>query len=115
MLYEKFWGELAIATKIHLVGIIMLLVVLGYVLAPLIIQIISPDYYMYDKFIKDLRQVVLFILVIRRIYKEKLNKRILKKFGLNLIIRTRSFRLIYAFIVDNLLVESICMICYTIL
>lgn len=38
----------------------MLLVVLGYVLAPLIIQIISPDYYMYDKFIEDLRQVVLF-------------------------------------------------------
>ena len=60
VLYEKFWGELAIATKIHLVGIIMLLVVLGYVLAPLIIQIISPDYYMYDKFIEDLRQVVLF-------------------------------------------------------
>ena len=52
--------EVAIATKIHLVGIIMLLVVLGYVLAPLIIQIISPDYYMYDKFIEDLRQVVLF-------------------------------------------------------
>ena len=38
----------------------MLLVVLGYALVPLIIQIISPDYYMYNKFIEDLRQVVLF-------------------------------------------------------
>ena len=44
-----------------------MIVLLGYVLFPLIKYILYPDYYMYDKFIEDLRQVIPFILVTRRI------------------------------------------------
>lgn len=59
-LYERFFNKLTIKNKIYFAGIIIMIVLLGYVLFPLIKYILYPDYYMYDKFIEDLRQVILF-------------------------------------------------------